>query len=213
VKVQIVVISGKQGAGKTTTSDALKKLLHSTMTSVYPMAFATHIYAMHNFCRTYLNSLGIATPSLVKVKDGPLLQFLGTEWGRKTYGDSIWIDCARGEMEKEKRLAEKAGYKRLIFVFSDARFENEFSAFPEALRVRLECPREARKIRCEMWRDNEMHPSEIGLDEHVHAGKFDMIFDTMNSSPVHCATMIAAQLDKDTWLEKRASRGIFTEQP
>lgn len=204
MQTQIVLISGKMGSGKTTTALALENIMMKPKTvAVVQQTFAAPIYHMHNFCRAYLQSIGIKFAAAVDVKDGKLLQLLGTEWGRNTVGPDIWVDACRGEIKKTIQFYEEHGFQRLVIVIADARFPNEFYGFNEALRVRLECTRDVRKVRAEMWRENEMHPSEIGLDDYVHAGKFDMIFDTANASSSHCATLIAAQLDKNVWMEKR----------
>lgn len=137
-------------------------------------------------------------------KDGPLLQFLGTEWGRKTYGDAVWVNALRGRVEIEK-LKRNNDAARLITIISDCRFENEFDAFPEALRIRLVCSEAERKLRAEMWRENTQHPSETGLDLYAAHGKFDLMFNTEDPActPEHMATLILAQLDKDCWIDKR----------
>lgn len=195
---KIVLISGKQGSGKTTLVAALQHLLPKR--HVTEFKFASTIYQIHNFARMRLRELRIPIPEELAVKDGPLLQLLGTEWGRQTYGADIWVKCCRAEIEQ---FFEYLVRKPRIAVVSDCRFKNEFEAFPNALRVRLECPKLARKDRCEQWRENDTHPSEIDLDDHVHNGQFDMIFDTQHATAEQCATLIAAQLDKNVWLEKR----------
>jgi hypothetical protein len=133
-------------------------------------------------------------------KEGPLLQYLGTEFGRNGYGVNVWVDILK------KKLAPymEPGPTKLLISIDDCRFENEFDAFPEALRVRLECPEEIRKVRADSWRDNSNHPSEVGLDAYADAGKFDMYFDTEFDSVNHCRDLILAQLQKKNWIEKRS---------
>lgn len=94
-------------------------------------------------------------------------------------------------------------YPNNIVIVGDCRFKNEFELMPEALRIRLECNREVRKERCEMWRDNETHPSEIDLDDYVHINKFDMIFNTATQATHDIAEMVLARLESDI----RANRG------
>lgn len=132
-------------------------------------------------------------------KEGPLLQYLGTEFGRDGYGVNVWVDILKKKIEP----LMKPGNTRILINIDDCRFENEFDAFPSALRVRLECPEHIRKTRADAWRDNVNHPSEIGLDQYAEDGKFDMYFWTDDDSVNHCRDMILAQLQKQNWIEKR----------
>ncbi|MFS6706496.1 hypothetical protein WHK35_14280, partial [Staphylococcus aureus] len=131
------------------------------------------------------------------VKDGPLLQMLGTDWGRKTINENIWVSIAQ-----KRAAAALAENPKTLVIVGDCRFPNEFEAFPEALRVRLECPEDARKQRCSMWRENTAHASETGLDELARDKRFDLYLYTNTSNTTECVTLILAQLDKQSWAEK-----------
>lgn len=200
MKIQTVLISGKQGSGKTTLANELLKTLRRNKTYVSHMTFATPLYQMHDYCRGLLKDAGINF--IHQIKDGNLLQLLGTEWGRQTISTDIWIDVAKGRIQKTLNK-EAYGYENAIFIFSDCRFENEFDAFPEALRVRLCCPDDVRKERAEMWRENVEHASEINLDHYSERGLFDKYFNTLTQPVREIATLIDAQLAKDSWIEKR----------
>lgn len=195
----IVLISGKQGSGKTTLT---KELLEALGMVRVEFRFAKVIYDIHDKIREMINDFGIETPEHVKVKDGKLLQFLGTELGRNTYGEDVWVRITRRIVDT---LIEKYGNypQPLLIVVSDCRFKNEFEAFPEALRVRLECVKEVRKGRCEQWRDTDTHPSETDLDDHVYAGKFDLIFDTEFTDASQVSTKILQVLKDGNWVGKR----------
>lgn len=193
---KIILISGKQGSGKTTLATAIKEKKSGLgFVFVGTEKFADTLYELHNYLLNRMESL---TNTPRAKKDGHLLQILGTEWGRKTFGDNVWVDIL-----KRKVTALGSGGSKRLTIIDDCRFENEFDAFPEALRIRLECSEEIRKQRAESWRDASSHPSEIGLDEYSAQGKFDLVFDTGKDSVDHCATLIMAQLQKDSWLEKR----------
>lgn len=189
---QLILISGAQGSGKTSTqNEIIRRVTGKRGWQI--VNFADVIYEMHD---RILEVLYKFIPRRELVKDGPLLQLLGTEWGRKTIDENIWVRIAQ---EKYRQVQSED----CLVIVGDCRFENEFDAFPQALRVRLECPEKIRKDRCSMWRENTKHSSEIALDEYARQGKFDLYIDTSKISCEHATTLIMAQIDKNSWLEKR----------
>ena len=171
----IVLISGKQGSGKTTLATNLRDLWHEVPNNrAFIMKFASPLYDMHNFILGYLADHGIKRDM---VKDGPLLQLLGTEWGRKTVSENIWVDLLKAKIKKSQDPSRSYGARQL-FIIEDCRFRNEFDAFPDAVKIRLECSLEARQWRCEAWRPNDTHESEMDLDGYSLNNKFDLTFDT-----------------------------------
>lgn len=204
-KVKTVIISGKRGSGKTSTMDAVvAKLREMKGYRAENIIFAGPIYQMHNYSRNLLLEAGILTKEQIKTKDRGLLLWLGTEWGRDTIDKNIWVKMAK---HRAQVFAEKQGslYENIVFMISDCRFENELSAFEDALKVRLECPEKIRKERCESWGNSNFHPSEVGLDESLIRGEFDLVLnsgdrsieeianyiisDLMSSAPVFCRPM------------------------
>lgn len=170
---KIVLISGKMGSGKTTTAKAVVDRLNAKGIKATTIKFADILYEMHEAIRAVCNKYGVPFES----KEGDLLQQLGTEWGRRKKGENVWVNATREKM----RLLEFSGFE--AFVVEDCRFKNEFSAFPGALTVRLEAPEDVRKSRCDGWRDNTNHPSEIDLDGYSAEGRFHLKFTT-NVIPV-----------------------------
>ncbi len=165
----IILISGKQGSGKTTLSDGLVKKITKAGKPVKVIKFADPLYKMHDFCLRVLSENGIKRDI---VKDGELLQYLGTEWGRKTIDDNIWAKI--GVNAASKYI--KKGYTVII---DDCRFENEFKVFgnwSNVLTIRLECSEKIRKTRCSYWRKNTKHPSETGLDHMVK--EFNLVLNS-----------------------------------
>lgn len=196
--MKILILSGKQGSGKTTLQNLVMQYLRSYDWKIHLVNFADELYWIHNMARERLTELGFPPPKEVEKKDGPLLQFLGTDWARKTYGDNIWADVL-----KNKVGMVEVGTENTLVIVGDCRFENEFDAFPNALRVRLEASEEVRKSRCSMWRDNTNHPSEIGLDNYAAQGKFDLYIDTEKYESHHGLALVIDQLRRNCWMEKR----------
>lgn len=171
----IILISARQGAGKTTTAVNLCKKFGPV--GAIRTRFAQPLYEMHDACRNILLKYGLKEYDYT-MKDGNLLQLLGTEWARKHINENIWADILRNQIRSMP--------KNLIKIVEDVRFPNEFDAFDSfdepVVKLRLTCPRDIRKQRAEMWRENENHASETSLDEHVENNKFDIYIDTSINS-------------------------------
>lgn len=190
--MDIVMISGKQGSGKTTTQQMLGRVWHDRFgAKVTYVNFADILYEMHDSVLAILNRYW---PRRDIAKDGNLLQVLGTEWGRKTIDEEIWVKC----LQKKVQDAPEG-----LVVISDCRFENEFDGLPEALRVRLEAPEATRKPRCSMWRENTSHPSEIGLDRYSAEGRFDLCLKTDELPVFECVKIIESTFIERQWVQKR----------
>ncbi len=217
MRTQIVLESGKQGSGKDTIAYGCAQALtriHSlanvdfkpsfTNFNVVCLKFADTIYTMHDKCLEILKERGV---NRAIVKDGYLLQMLGTEWGRKTISENVWVDCLKGQVNNVIKKYEKKNCTNLVIFVTDCRFKNEFHAFPEALRVRLDCPEYVRKQRCSMWRNTTRHPSETDLDQYFLAGLFDLTLNTHLLGIEACVNKINAKLFldlyNDSWIKYR----------
>lgn len=188
----ILVLSGPQGSGKTTIAKTVQHRLRDERIAVIQKTFAEPLYEMHDFCLRVLRNAGIERDI---VKDGPLLQMLGTDWARKTIDPNIWVKVMKGSIATQSRALAPLS-KDKLFIISDCRFQNEFDAFPEAFKVRLVCGKEVRKQRCSAWRENDQHPSEIDLDAYHNEGKFDAYVDTMGATIGVCVDRILRQLEE-----------------
>jgi len=168
MKNKIILITGKQGSGKSTMADRITECMKPRI-PFRRLKFADVIYEMHDAVLEIAEIHGIASPGI----DGPLLQLLGTEWGRKTRGENIWVGVALGRVDRFHRANPEG-----IVLIDDARFLNELAAFPDAITVRLTASDEVRKIRCgTKWRPNTEHASEVGLDV-LDDSLFTHVFDT-----------------------------------
>lgn len=160
----VILISAKQGAGKSTLAAKLAEHLGGEIRK-----FADPLYFMHDGLLPYIKKMGLRPDDMKK--DGELLQMLG-EYGRRIHKD-VWAQILK------RRIAEEhAACPALWIVVDDCRFENEFDAFPDAVKIRLTASEAARKARCSYWREDTTHPSEVGLDSYVALGKFDLLVDT-----------------------------------
>lgn len=168
---KVIIISGKQGSGKTTLQKQVQSKLYALGNRVELINFADIIYQIHDYAINVLEGVGVKRDL---VKDGVLLQLLGTEWGRKTIQENVWCQIAKNRIENMAKNMHNVGY----VILGDCRFENELDFFPDALKIRLNCDREIRKARCSQWRENDTHPSEVGLDMYSTAGAFNLYFDT-----------------------------------
>lgn len=196
MKVQTILLSGKQGSGKTTLAELLVAELHKEKsTRVFNLRFAETIYRIHDYARNVLAAKGLSHPPGKEEKDGDLLQYLGTEWGRHHYGSNVWVDCTLADIQRQTEIEGRL-FDKLYFVISDARFPNEFNAFSSGLRVRLVASEGCRKRRAEMWRENTNHLSETALDEFANDGLFDLYLDTEQANPMACAADIIDALQK-----------------
>jgi len=184
----IVIISGKQGSGKTTMSRAVLEACERWKIITHRLRFAQPLYEMHDKVWEVMNRYGIDRDS---VKDGPLLQLLGTEWGRKTISKNIWVNLMQNQIEQ---IRNDNANKNWVGVIEDCRFKNEFDAFPHALHVRLKCIEAIRKKRCESWREHTKHASEIDLDSYDELAYFDLYLDTGFHDIETCAALIIKKL-------------------
>lgn len=219
----IIMISAKQGGGKSSVTDELmrpyiermkllkeKKIAGAPAWANLPFdfvgvhKFAKELYALSHVVQNRMQTLTGIPPI---EKDGDLLQLLGN-WARKRYGADVWVNCLVKELGGLKSAMPEAFQSARGAFIDDCRFENEFNAFPSALRIRLECPEDVRKARTPVWREDVNHPSEIGLDKYAAEGRFDLYFNTDPANRAYLdvagvCSLITAQLQKNNWVEKR----------
>lgn len=187
---KVLMFTGLQGSGKTTTAARVTQELWSLGYKAVRFKFADVLYQMHDAVRDVLKRYAIDE---LKGPDGTLLQLLGTEWGRKTRGEDIWVRVLRAVVT-DYWISNPDG----IVIIDDCRFENEYKMFfgeqsVQVIHVRLKAPRETRKLRAEKWRDNETHISETALDG-MGDDWFSVVADTSLESVGSVARRIVDEL-------------------
>lgn len=107
----IIGLIGKMGVGKSTAANFL--LDHIPESKL--VKFAQPLYDLQDLIYNRLNL------TLEGAKDRKLLQLLGTDWGRNTISDTIWLDQWVSEVNKQN----------VPIICDDCRFENEASVVKE----------------------------------------------------------------------------------
>lgn len=217
--VDVVIFSGKQGSGKTTSQNALRDLLlaESKLKKNYDQVQAMNFEADQVAEINYADPIHEINDYVLKmlkdkygvnhnfVKNRKLMQLIGSDFGRDELGKYVWIDIAKNRINALNCVTPEPGKKHIVLI-GDCRFENEFDSFPDAYRVRLHAPEEIRKIRAAKW-GNTKHRSEIGLDRYANAGVFDDYIDTAEfdavKGPQHVTTLVMSRLQRGGWVERR----------
>jgi dephospho-CoA kinase len=160
--MKLIGLSGGAGAGKTSISNRLKMLLPN----VHQVKLADTIYEMHNSIQSIAHKHDIPMAD----KDRKLLQFLGDEWGRQTFGDNIWVDLFIRKWEKVK---DEEGY----MIVDDVRYMNEVEAIQLAggQVLWIDVPDRIRRNRIPDTFPEESHASEGILDAFLE--EFDLVID------------------------------------
>jgi hypothetical protein len=188
--VLVILISGKQGSGKSSLAQGLERHFEKQNQKCFMLKFATPLYQMHDRILDLLNAYEY--PVEKGKIDGALLQLLGTEWGRAKDPD-IWANIAVNRTRHTFELS-----KARVVIFDDCRFENEFTKldanFERLFTIRLEADEYSRKLRAEKWRDKTEHPSETGLDEFANRKMFDLTLNTTNSTPADTLRRVIAHM-------------------
>lgn len=144
----IILISGKQRAGKTTMANMLAKH-HFLCFSPIVMSFATPLKIASQL-------MGFAEDD----KQRKFKQILGTDIGRNLIDYDVWVKLAMKHLNHD--------FAHRLFIFDDTRFKNENTFvrdnfFSDRIyHIHIESDRNERKKRGQL--EGEDHPSEQGTD-------------------------------------------------
>lgn len=186
---QVLLLSGKQGSGKSTIAKKVAEELQMLGHKVSFYKFADPLYSIASATIAKARDWGLQVP---EGKPGRLLQLLGTDWGRAVLGENVWVECAKAQIKQRVEFyGEEAG--KIYFIIDDCRFLNELQAFPLALKVRLQASEEVRSKRTDGWRPDTGHPSETGLDNYLK--RFDLVLkNETDEELVNNVELITARL-------------------
>lgn len=181
----IIFISGKQGSGKSSLTQALRARIGMDAIII---RFATPLYEMMVACLQVCEKYSI--PVDTKSKNGYLLQMLG-KWGREYIGYDVWANSGAYQVN--------AIPKSMVCLIEDGRFENEFNImnkFPDCISVRLDAPEQVRRPRTESWRATTNDISETNLDEYARLGRFQFYFNTETTPTSVIADRLMIEIDR-----------------
>jgi DNA polymerase III delta prime subunit len=116
--MNLIGFNGKMGVGKSTAIQCLKRELEGTNTQVHLVKFAQPLYDIQEFVYNRISSVHKRQEDFTK--DRKLLQWLGTDWGRDTISQTLWIDIWKAEVNVLNKL-----YPNDIIICDDVRFDNE----------------------------------------------------------------------------------------
>jgi dephospho-CoA kinase len=162
----LIALTGRMGSGKSTVCQIINKAYRTEL-----VKFAQPLYDMQEYIYDRVTS--VYTRPKDFVKDRKLLQWLGTEWGRETISQSVWVDIfsarVREIRDEEAALGNEVFPGTPDFILNDdTRFDNE----AEAVRalggkiIRIVADQQVRAGRMELKETG--HASENGIaDKYV----------------------------------------------
>lgn len=112
---RLIGFHGSMGAGKSTAIATLEGVLGFPPTLE---KFAGMLYRMQDLLYAEIEATGVYRRPPEFIKDRKLLQWLGTDWGRETLDQDIWVNIWKAKVE----AALAAGH---FVVCDDVRFDNE----------------------------------------------------------------------------------------
>ena len=145
----LIGISGKKRSGKDTLATAIK--VHTTLL-IHKIAFADALK------KEVAAALGITVQELERDKDfyRPILQWWGTDYRRKKFGEDYWtIQFAKAFLKSEADMV----------IAPDVRFPNEAGLIRQSGGILIRVEREGLPT--------DVHESETALDRY----KFDYTFN------------------------------------
>lgn len=112
----IIGFNGKMGVGKSTAIRFLEDYYPNS--TVHVVKFAQPLYDMQEYIYRRITPVYRRGPTFIK--DRKLLQWLGTDWGRDTIMQNLWVEIWKDEVRQIQKENPNA-----VIVCDDVRFDNE----------------------------------------------------------------------------------------
>lgn len=154
----IIGFTGEMGSGKSTAIDMLRDI--ATPNTVRAVKFAAPLYAAQEYLYTLISSVYERPASFVK--DRRLLQWLGTDWGRETVSETLWVD-----LWKKKARELSFEYPKSVIVSDDVRFNDEAQAVKSLGGYVIRIFSSSNQNRIDTNTGFVHHRSEAGIDHKL----------------------------------------------
>lgn len=153
----IIGFNGKMGVGKSTAINAIRSLKSVPFIPVFNVKFAGPLYQMQELIYDIVKPVHKRPADFVK--DRKLLQWLGTEWGRGTISESIWVDLWAAAAKQHSVESPRS-----IIVSDDVRFDNEAETIRKLGGFVVEIISDKNKERIDTEAGIKQHSSEAGIN-------------------------------------------------
>lgn len=152
----IIGFSASMGAGKSTAVEKLK----DHVDKLELVKFAGPLYEIQELIYDKIASVYTRPKSFVK--DRKLLQWIGTDWGRETISNTIWLDLWKTKVNSIRNSSLNAS--ELLIVCDDVRFDNEAELIKSVggYVVQINCDKNHNRIDTTAGLCN--HKSEAGIN-------------------------------------------------
>lgn len=148
--MRLIGLNGGMGVGKSTAIE----LLRAQGETVSVVKFAQPLYDVQEFLYSRISSVYSRPESFVK--DRKLLQWIGTDWGRETLSQTLWVDLWKAEV---RRLSATGA----LIVCDDVRFDNEAEAVHALGGVVIKITSDRALDRITTANGIQNHKSEAGI--------------------------------------------------
>lgn len=172
----LIGITGAAGSGKDTAATILR-LQHQYQRIAFASPIKEAVAAMLGVPASQWEDRVWKEACISSIGKSPreLAQTLGTEWGRESVKESVWLDLAMDKWAKNCRM-----WNLSRAVFTDVRFDNEAARLKGEGGIILKTVRESSQAVAS-------HSSENGVDESLidrvfynNAGVSDLQQDVLN---------------------------------
>lgn len=210
--VKLVAFTGRMSSGKSTAVNFFNKKLTEKLIDSTLTKFAQPLYDIQEYIYKRIESVYQRPQDFVK--DRKLLQWIGTDWGRETVNENIWVDIWKKEVELF--IASN-----VIVLCDDCRFDNEAQAIKSLGGIIIHIIRPGTDL--DGKKTVKEHSSENGIsDEYIdhvivnsgteeeYIEKLEMLFNELFSdikTPSKTEIKIG---DKESSFTRNFLEGLYT---